>query len=115
MLEAYGRYGDSVAGRFGTTPKGGRAPSQRAVLKPLLALFHGDAGCKRWKQALDKHAKSAPSVSAAIQVRMLALVQSHPLVLLYAAACWLRVLASGRLGDIRQLDHGPCGSPGPLT
>ena len=73
MLEEYGRYGDAVVGRFGTTPKGGKAPSVRAVLKPLLALFHGDQGCKRWKQALDKQAKSAPCVSAGIKVCQLGL------------------------------------------
>ena len=74
VLEEYGRYADSAVGRFGTLPKGGPAPGVRQVLKPLLALFHGDQGCKRWKQAIDKHARSGATASAAIQVSHLQLV-----------------------------------------
>ena len=69
VLEAYGRYADAAVGKFGTLPKGGPAPGVRQVLKPLLALFHGEQGCKRWKQAIDKHARSGATASAAIQVQ----------------------------------------------
>lgn len=34
-------------------PDGHRSPSVRCVFKPLLNLFHGAPGSKRWKNAVD--------------------------------------------------------------
>ncbi|KAK9829203.1 hypothetical protein WJX72_004471 [[Myrmecia] bisecta] len=66
VLEEYGRYGDSMVGRFMDNGKI-RAPNVRTIVKPLLNMFHGEPGCKKWKQALDKALKSATSVSSVLQ------------------------------------------------
>ena len=68
VLEDYGKYGDSILGRFGTKPDGHRVPNVRAVVKPLLGLFHGERNSKKWKAALDRAFRTATSVSGILQV-----------------------------------------------
>lgn len=36
---------------------GHKDPNLRVLAKPLLNLFHGDRGCKRWKNAMDAELK----------------------------------------------------------
>ena len=55
-------------GQFGTKPDGSPAPGIRVVLKPLLAMFHGEKGCKLWKRTLDAGMKTSASASQLIQV-----------------------------------------------
>lgn len=47
--------------RWGIKPDGHRSPSVRALVKPLLGLFHGEPGCKRWKNAVDALLKADPA------------------------------------------------------
>lgn len=69
VLDRYAVYGDAVLGRFGTKPDGSRTPNVRAVVKPLLGLFHGEAGGRKWRQQLDVGLLKKPaSVSEVIQV-----------------------------------------------
>lgn len=75
VLRDYAVYGDAILGRFcdgnGRTKEGLRHPNVRAVVKPLLGLFHGAPGGKRFRTRMDawllKHAGRAGStVSEAI-------------------------------------------------
>ena len=69
VLEDYALYGDAMLGRFGARTDGTPSPNVRTLVKPLLNLFHGERGCKRWKQAVDAELKSAVTVSGLLQVR----------------------------------------------
>ena len=74
VLEAYAKYGDSILGKWGTKPDGSKAPNVKAVIKPLLGMFHGERGCKKWKQAIDAVLKTAShdlTVSQVLEVRLL--------------------------------------------
>lgn len=71
VLETYISYAESVIGRFGTKSDGGPVPTMRSTVKPLLALFHGEKGCKAWKRSLDGSMNAGGSVSAAIRVSSL--------------------------------------------
>lgn len=68
VLAQYAQYADKAVGQFGTKPDGTPAPGVRVVLKPLLALFHGEKGCKLWKRALDAGMKTPASASQLIKV-----------------------------------------------
>ena len=52
-----------MIGKWLVRPNGQKMPNVRAVFKPLLNMFHGERGSKRWKQALDGKFKNATSVS----------------------------------------------------
>lgn len=94
ILQEYAAYGDAVLGRFtkdwpGTTA---RHPNVRTVVKPLLGLFHGSPGGKRFRNRLDawltKHAKRedatvSEAIAYAIEVCVLLLVW------------WAQVVATG--------------------
>lgn len=40
--------------RWHVKPDGHADPSVRTLMRPLLNLFHGEPGCKRWKNAVDE-------------------------------------------------------------
>lgn len=83
VLDRYAVYGDAVLGRFGTKPDGSRTPNVRAVVKPLLGLFHGEAGGRKWRQQLDVGLLKKPaSVSEVIQVLHGSLVDTQMLSLI---------------------------------
>ena len=72
MLARFAEYGDAVVGRFGSSGGGGGAvyPGVRAVVKPLLGLFHNAPGGKRWRHVLDQELLKKPAtVSEVLQVR----------------------------------------------
>jgi len=66
LLRQYVAFGDAVVGRFGQNAEGHQYPNVRAVVKPLLALFHGERGNKRWKQRLDFILREATSVAECV-------------------------------------------------
>ena len=68
VLEDYATYGDSVLGKWFVRPKGQKNPNVRTVFKPLLNMFHGERGSKRWKQVVDAKFKTAVSISGLIKV-----------------------------------------------
>ena len=69
MLAEYAEYGDSILGRFGVKDNGHKIPNVRAVIKPLIGLFHGEAGGRRWRNAIDRVLLTKPStVTEVIQV-----------------------------------------------
>ena len=69
VLMRYGEYGDAILGRFGVKDNGHKIPNVRAVVKPLIGLFYGEAGGKRWRNALDQMLLKKPAtVSEVIQV-----------------------------------------------
>lgn len=68
VLEDYAVYGDSVLGKWFVRPNGQKNPNVRTVFKPLLNMFHGERGSKRWKQAVDTKFKTATSISGLIKV-----------------------------------------------
>lgn len=41
LLQQYAAYAPSVLGQYGTDSKGNTRPNVRALVKPLLNLFHG--------------------------------------------------------------------------
>ncbi len=59
VLRDYAAYGDAVLGRFtdgkerDDGKEGTRHPNVRAVMKPLLGLFHGARGGKRFRTRID--------------------------------------------------------------
>ena len=69
VLEDYAIYGDSVLGKWFVRDNGQKNPNVRTVFKPLLNMFHGERGSKRWKQVVDAKFKTATSVSGLIKVR----------------------------------------------
>lgn len=72
VLGRYGEYGDAILGRFGVKDDGHKIPNVRAVVKPLIGLFYGEAGGKRWRNALDQMLLKKPAtVSEVIQVSVL--------------------------------------------
>ena len=89
VLVRYGEYGDAILGRFGVKDNGHKIPNVRAVVKPLIGLFYGEAGGKRWRNALDQMLLKKPAtVSEVIQV-------SVPL-----ACCNLAVLHAAHTGHV---------------
>lgn len=70
VLQKYAEYGDGVLGRFGSKEGGAvRYPSVRTVAKPLLGLFHGSPGGRRWRNVLDQELLKKPAtLSAALEV-----------------------------------------------
>jgi tRNA-dihydrouridine synthase A len=70
VLRRYAEYGDAVLGRFGSKEGGAvRYPGVRAVAKPLLGLFHGSPGGRRWRNVLDQELLKKPAtLSAALEV-----------------------------------------------
>ena len=72
VLARYGDYGDAILGRFGVKEDGNRIPNVRAVIKPLIGLFYGEAGGRRWRNAIDQALLRKPAtVSEVIHVRAL--------------------------------------------
>jgi tRNA-dihydrouridine synthase A len=71
VLEQYSVYGDSMLGRWGRRPDGALQPGVRSIVIPILGMFHGQPGARRWRQAIDQELRTATSVSAVIQVRSL--------------------------------------------
>jgi hypothetical protein len=63
VLEQYGKYADAMIGKWLVRDNGQKNPNVRTVFKPLLNMFHGERGSKRWKQAVDGKFKTATSVS----------------------------------------------------
>ncbi len=63
VLETYGKYADAMIGKWLVRDNGQKNPNVRTVFKPLLNMFHGERGSKRWKQAVDAKFKTATSVS----------------------------------------------------
>ena len=71
MLASYGEYGDSILGRFGVKDDGHKVPNVRAVIKPLIGLFYGEPGGRRWRNAIDRVLLQKPAtVSEVIQARL---------------------------------------------
>lgn len=70
MLERYAAYGDAVLGRWGARKDGSPVPGVRAVAKPLLGLFHGEPGGRRFRVALEDGLSRKPAtLSALLQAR----------------------------------------------
>lgn len=67
VFEEYAKYGDAMVGKWFTKGNGQKNPNVRTVFKPLLNLFHGERGSKRWKQAVDTKFKTATTVSGLLQ------------------------------------------------
>ena len=73
MLERYAAYGDAVLGRWGARKDGSPVPGVRAVAKPLLGLFHGEPGGRRFRVALESGLSRKPAtLSALLQARCMA-------------------------------------------
>ncbi|KAL3135811.1 hypothetical protein ABBQ32_007373 [Trebouxia sp. C0010 RCD-2024] len=67
VLTDYAAYGDSVLGKWFVRENGQQNPNVRTVFKPLLNMFHGERGSKRWKQVVDAKFKTASSVSGLVK------------------------------------------------
>lgn len=68
VLTEYAAYGDSVLGKWFVRENGQQNPNVRTVFKPLLNMFHGERGSKRWKQVVDAKFKTASSVLGLVKV-----------------------------------------------
>ncbi len=68
VLARYGEYGDGILGRFRVKDDGHKIPNVRAVIKPLIGLFYGEPGGRRWRNAIDRVLLQKPAtVSEVIQ------------------------------------------------
>ena len=77
MLEKYVEYADAVVGRFGVKPDGSKTPNVRTVARPLLNLFVGEPGGRKWRHLMDVALLKKPAtVAEVVQVGA-----SHSLVL----------------------------------
>ncbi|KAK9861204.1 hypothetical protein WJX84_007819 [Apatococcus fuscideae] len=63
VLRDYCKYADNIIGRWAKGPesKGHVSPNVRAVAKPLLGMFMGQRGSRRWKQAMDEAFRRDPA------------------------------------------------------
>ncbi|GIL92753.1 hypothetical protein Vretimale_11743 [Volvox reticuliferus] len=61
VIDRYRQYAESMVGRWAVKADGHADPSIRTLMKPLLNLFHGEPGCKRWKNAVDELLRSSPN------------------------------------------------------
>lgn len=64
VLQDYCKYADGVIGKWangGPESKGHVSPNVRAVAKPLLGMFMGQRGSRRWKQAMDEAFRRNPA------------------------------------------------------
>lgn len=73
VLEDYAAFADSMHGRWGTTPDGTKKPNLRVLMKPIINLFHGEPGCKKWKRMVDEHIKTSHTISELLQKTLVAL------------------------------------------
>lgn len=70
VLERYVEYADAVLGRFGVRPDGSGTPNVRTVSRPLLNLFVGEPGGRKWRHLLDAALLKKPAtVSQVVQAR----------------------------------------------
>lgn len=53
VLADYCKYADPMLGRWFVKPDGHKSPSMRVLIRPLLNMFHGERGSKKWKSAID--------------------------------------------------------------
>ncbi|KAG2489199.1 hypothetical protein HYH03_012224 [Edaphochlamys debaryana] len=58
VIAAYREYAESMHGRWSVKADGHHDPSVRTLMRPLLNLFRGEGGCKRWKAAVDEVLKA---------------------------------------------------------
>lgn len=63
VLQEYAKYADDMIGRWSIKEDGHRYPSVRALIKPLLSMFHNAPRGKKWRAAVDGVLKTATSVS----------------------------------------------------
>ncbi|KAJ9531837.1 hypothetical protein QJQ45_021989 [Haematococcus lacustris] len=66
VLKDYCAYTDRVTQHFSDQEGGSKAAAVRMMMKPLLNLFHGEKGSKRWKAEVDTVLKGNPSSLAAV-------------------------------------------------
>eukprot|EP00884_Botryococcus_braunii_P005869 jgi/Botrbrau1/15283/Bobra.97_1s0009.2 len=103
VLEQYSVYGDSMVGRWGRRPDGAVQPGVRSIIIPILGMFHGQPGARRWRQAIDQELRTATSVSAVIQETMKCVPQHV-----------LDAPPLSRPQDLPQYSPGPLPDPAPL-
>jgi hypothetical protein len=53
VIDRYCKYADGMIGRWYVKDDGHKAPNVRALVRPLLNLFHGEKMSKRWKTEID--------------------------------------------------------------
>ena len=68
VFEEYAKYGDAMIGKWLVRPNGQKNPNVRTVFKPLLNMFHGERGSKRWKQTVDAKFKTATTITGLLEV-----------------------------------------------
>lgn len=61
VLQDYCAYADAMVGRWHVKEGGHASPSVRALLRPLLNLFHGERNGKRWKTEIDRILQEDPA------------------------------------------------------
>ncbi|WIA28060.1 hypothetical protein OEZ86_010645 [Tetradesmus obliquus] len=53
VIADYCKYADGIVGRWQVKDDGYHDPNIRVLVRPILNLFHGDRGGKKWKNAVD--------------------------------------------------------------
>ncbi|PNH12168.1 Ankyrin repeat domain-containing protein [Tetrabaena socialis] len=64
VIQRYLEYAEPMLGRWCVKADGHADPSVRTLMRPLLNLFHGEAGSKRWKAEVDAVLKAGKLASA---------------------------------------------------
>lgn len=63
LLQKYVGYADQTIGQWGTKKDGYKVPGLRHLVKPILNLFHGEPGGKKWKREIDRMISDARTMS----------------------------------------------------
>lgn len=79
VIEEYCKYADAMLGRWGANSSGTRFPNVRALVKPLLSLFHGSRGTKRWKNTIDALLLQSPTSASAVLLAAMAVLDDATL------------------------------------
>ncbi|GFR50100.1 hypothetical protein Agub_g12245, partial [Astrephomene gubernaculifera] len=79
VIQRYREYAEPMVGRWFVKPDGHADPSIRTLMRPLLNLFHGEPGCKRWKNAVDEVLRAGPSSFGEVLDRTLHIIPDHVL------------------------------------
>jgi hypothetical protein len=85
--------------RWRTRDDGSRDPNIRTIIKPLLNLFHGERGGKRWKNAVDIALRTLHPKSVTELIEVSTLQHSNRCILV-TGAVGMGLLVTGSLSEM---------------
>lgn len=68
VMRDYCKYADAFIGHWRVDDSGYRDPCVRSLFRPMLNLFHGERGSKKWKSTVDEVLKQDPGTLSEVRV-----------------------------------------------